>query len=132
VLLESEGGGGALDWLAIGVGVNLVAAPPAEPDSIHPPTSLLAETGARLEPVEALGRIAARLAHWSASLSIHGFAPLREAWLARATRLGQRIEARMTRESVSGVFEDVDAEGALVLRTPNGIRRIHAADIYFR
>lgn len=132
VLLESEGRGERLDRLLIGIGVNLVSAPPAVDGAAHPPTSLLAETGVALEPEAALSAIAARLAHWSATLSARGFAPLREAWLARAAKLGERIEARTGRETLAGVFEDVDAEGALVLRTPQALRRIHAADIYFR
>lgn len=132
VLLESAGRGGKLDWLAIGVGVNLVSAPVADGAGPHPPTSVLRETGAQVEAEDALTMIAARLARWAAVLTMEGFAPLRDAWLSRAARLGQRIEARTPRESVAGVFEDVDTEGALVLRTATGPRRIHAADIYFR
>ncbi|QIE54250.1 biotin--[acetyl-CoA-carboxylase] ligase [Pikeienuella piscinae] len=132
VLLESAGRAGKLDWLAIGVGVNLVSAPAADGASSHPPTSLLEEAGVRVSAEDALTSIAARLAYWASLLAAEGFAPIREAWLARAARLGERIEARTPRENVTGVFEDVDVEGALVLGTANGRRRIHAADIYFR
>ncbi len=131
VLLEGSGRGGAMDWLAVGCGVNLVSHPPAAPEAAHPPTDLLAETGRRLEPEAALAILAAGFERWRRRLAAEGFAPLRDAWLARAARLGQPIEARLPRERVNGLFEDVDAEGALVLRTAAGLRRIHAADIYF-
>lgn len=131
VLLEGGGGGAALDWLAIGVGVNLANHPEADPASAHRPTDLLAETGARVSPDDALTALAAGLAHWGEVMAREGFAPVRAAWLARAARLGERIEARTPRGAVSGVFEDVDAEGALVLNTSTGPRRIHAADVYF-
>jgi len=32
---------------------------------------------------------------------------------------------------LTGIFEDVDAEGALVLRGPTGAQRIAAADLIF-
>ena len=77
---------------------------------------------------DALDVLADRLDHW---LGVGDFAAVRAAWLARASHLGQRIEARLPNQTLSGIFEDVDAEGALVLRTPNGTRRIAAADIHF-
>lgn len=131
VLLEGSGQGAALDWLAIGVGVNLAHHPEADAAAIHPPTSLQAETGKETPTDEALALLADGIARWGAVLQTQGFAPVRTAWLSRAIKLGERIEARMAKETVKGVFEDVDEDGALVLRTPTGQRRLHAADIYF-
>lgn len=131
VLLEASGQGGRLDWLAIGIGVNLAAHPEADAGALHPPTSLRAATGVVVTPSDALLSIAASVARWSDTLKGRGFTAIREAWLSRAVRLGERIEARTPSETVAGLFEDVDATGALVLRTANGARRIHAADIYF-
>ncbi|TVQ56105.1 MAG: biotin--[acetyl-CoA-carboxylase] ligase [Rhodobacteraceae bacterium] len=130
VLLESAGGGGRLDWLAVGVGVNLAHHPAAE-EGAWPPTSVRAEAGLAPTPEAALERIAARFAHWSDVLAARGFAPLRDAWLARAARLGEKIEARLPRETVTGVFADLDSTGALVLSTAAGPRRIQAADVFF-
>lgn len=132
VLLEASGRGPRLDWLAIGIGVNLVAHPEADAAAIHPPTCLSAATGVMVAPGDALRHIAAAVHRWGGRLEAEGFAPIREAWLARAVRLGERIEARLPGTVVAGVFEDVDEAGALVLRTPSGPQRVHAADIYFR
>ena len=131
VLLEGSGTGDRLEWLAIGIGVNLVDHPPADPNAAHPPTSLLAETGKAISTEDALTVIAASLAKWEAVLRLDGFAPLRDAWLSRAVKLGETITARLPGEEVTGVFEDVDQTGALVLRTKGARRQIHAADIYF-
>lgn len=131
VLLEGGGTGGALDWLAIGIGVNLTTHPERDALAIHPPTSVLAETGRTVLADDAMIAIAAAFDHWSTILFRDGFAPLRDAWLGRAINLGKRIQARMPDETVDGVFEDVDDAGALILRTPRGKRRLHAADIYF-
>ena len=133
VLLESAGQGGWLDWLAVGVGVNLAHAP--APDEIEPgrhaPTSLAAEGVAPPAPEQALERLATRFEHWRALHAREGFAPLRAAWLARAAGLGQRIEARLPGRTLTGTYEDVDAEGSLVLRHASGRARIAAAELVF-
>jgi BirA family biotin operon repressor/biotin-[acetyl-CoA-carboxylase] ligase len=132
ILLESFGpgarpGGGHAANLAIGIGVNLAHHPdPAE--ARWPPTSLAAETGHALGFEEAFTLLANRLDHW---LRVPDFADVRAAWLARATGLGRRMEVRLPDRTLSGTFEDVDAEGTLVLRTPQGPRRISAGDIHF-
>jgi BirA family biotin operon repressor/biotin-[acetyl-CoA-carboxylase] ligase len=130
VLLESAGSGSRMDWLAVGIGVNLAHHPEPEPGG-WPPSSVAAETGRAPDPEAALEILAQRFAHWSATLEREGFQPLRAAWLARAARLGQKITARLPRETVEGVFVDLDADGALALSTQTGVRRIQAADVFF-
>jgi len=128
VLLENLGpGGGHKANLAIGIGINLADHPEAA-CSLWRPTSLAAETGTAPDFEAALDVLAQRLDHW---LAIRDFATIRDAWMARVTHLGQRIEARLQGHTLTGIFEDVDADGALVLRTPDGTRRISAADIHF-
>lgn len=133
ILLESAGQGGGVSHLAVGIGVNLVAAPPAtavEPGATAP-VSVLGETGVRLAPEALLDLLGPAFALWEAQLATYGFAPIRTAWLARAVRLGQPITARMAAETVEGTFETIDEDGALVLRTASGRRAIPAADIFF-
>lgn len=131
VLLENFGpGGGHRANLAIGVGLNL-AHHPDPADTRWPPTSVAAETGQAPDPGAALTHLAAALARWVARDAAEGFGAVRAAWLARAAHLGQPIEARLPHEHVSGRFEDVDEAGALLIRTPGGLRRIAAADVYF-
>lgn len=133
ILLESAGRGGGVSHLAIGIGVNLVAAPP--PEAVEPgaarPVSVMGETGVRLPPETLLDLLAPAFARWEAQLATWGFAPIRTAWLARAARLGQQITARTMTETVEGRFETIDESGALVLRTAAGARAIPAADVYF-
>lgn len=133
ILLEGSGHGAGMRHLAIGFGVNLVAAPPA--DTLEPgalaPVTLLEATGLRLAPEAMLDALAPAFDGWERRLRAYGFAPLRREWLAHAARLGQTITARTAQETVTGVFETVDESGALVLRTPDGLRAIPAADVFF-
>ena len=131
ILLEYPAGSGGP--LAIGVGVNLIAAPGAEavePGAV-PPVSVLAETGVRLSPEAMLDALAEAYARHEAALVTYGFGPIREAWLARAARIGEVITARTGREERRGTFETVDDDGNLVLKTAEGRVRIAAADVFF-
>jgi BirA family biotin operon repressor/biotin-[acetyl-CoA-carboxylase] ligase len=131
ILLESASQGDALPaWLAIGVGMNLAAHPE---DTEFPATSLSALGGmAPPKPDEALLHLAANFAKWYEVWRGYGFAPIRDAWLARAAGLGGRIRARLAHEETSGVFEGIDENGALLLRTGGGsVRAIPAAEVFF-
>ena len=133
ILLESVGAGSGVAHLAIGIGVNLVAAPGAdqvEAGAVRP-VSLLSETGARVTPEEFLDLLAVAYARAEAQFVSYGFTAIRSAWLARAARLGERIVARTGTETIEGTFETVDETGALVLKTAAGRRAIPAAEVFF-
>jgi BirA family biotin operon repressor/biotin-[acetyl-CoA-carboxylase] ligase len=127
ILLESAGTAGRLDRLVVGIGVNLASAPVQVEEGALPPVAL----GLALPPESFLDRLAPAFALREAEFRREGFAPIRAAWLARAARLGQPIVARTGRESRSGVFQDVDPTGALVLGTPLGAQLVAAADVFF-
>lgn len=128
VLLES-GLGGAGRWLSIGVGINLAHAPG---EARWPATSIAEVTGrAAPDPARALDALAAAMDARIRQFALAGFAPIRAEWLARAARLGEVVEARLPGGTLRGVFETLDAQGAMVLRTGASSRRVHAADIHF-
>lgn len=133
ILLESAGTGGAVQSVAVGIGVNLAAAPDVsavEPQAVTP-VSVLGETGHPVPPEEFLDLLAAAFARWQAQLDTYGFTPIRNAWLARAARLGEPIIARTGGHEHHGIFEGIDDSGALVLKTAAGRQVIPAADVYF-
>lgn len=133
ILLESAGQGTELRFLSVGIGVNLSTAPTAsevESGAVRP-VSLQSETGTVVDPETFLDVLAPAYAHREHQLATYGFAPIREAWLARAARLGAPIVARSMAEEVAGTFETVDEAGNIVLVTAQGRRSIAAADIFF-
>jgi BirA family biotin operon repressor/biotin-[acetyl-CoA-carboxylase] ligase len=133
ILLESAGAGKGLSHFAIGIGVNLVAAPSAaevEPEAARP-VSLLSETGVAIAPEAFLDLLAPAYARHEAQFVTYGFAPIRAAWIERAAKLGETIVARTARDTHEGRFETVDGAGNLVLVTAKGRIAIAAADVYF-
>ena len=130
ILLETCGAGAAL---AVGIGVNLAAAPEVsdlEPGAMAP-VSLAGALGLTVTPEELLDRLAPAFAHWEARLVAEGFAPVREAWLARAGGIGAEVVARLPHAEHRGRFETIDADGALVLATAAGRLVLPAADLHF-
>ena len=118
--------------LIVGIGVNLVAAPGVESlEAGATPPIALAPHGHDITPETLLDALAPAYAAREAAFMADGFAPIRSAWLARAVRLGQRISARTMTETRSGLFEDVDATGHLILAEGPVRHRIAAADIFF-
>ena len=130
ILLESSAAGSeTMEWLIVGIGVN-VAHAPESPNAVYPATSLVAEGAVDVAAQSLLDRIAERLAAWLTVLTDAGFEPLRQAWLRRAYGLNAPLTARLATESIQGVFLDLDGDGALVLRTASGVRRIAAGDVF--
>lgn len=133
ILLESGGAGGKLSHLVIGIGVNLIAAPPvaAVETGAVAPVSLLGETGIRITPEAFLNALAPAYAHWEAVFTSAGFAPLRAEWLRHAAKLGETIRARTGTETREGIFQTIDASGALILAMAQGAVAISAAEVFF-
>ncbi|NVO23871.1 biotin--[acetyl-CoA-carboxylase] ligase [Donghicola mangrovi] len=133
ILLESVGVFHGVSYLAVGIGVNLIGAPdPAvlEERAVRP-VSLLSETGAHVTPEEFLDVLAGAYAAFETQFTTYGFEPIRQAWLARAAKLGEVITARTGNTERVGTFETLDEHGNLVLRTARGREAIPAADVFF-
>lgn len=123
ILLETAGQG-----LAIGIGVNLAG----HPDGTEFPAISLPVLGVKAPPPQqALTVLAGHFGHWYEVWTAQGFAPLRDAWLARAAHLGHPIRARLTDTEHRGVFEGIDGEGALLLNQGQTTRTIAAGEVFF-
>ena len=129
ILVESGQHAAGL-WVAVGVGVNLATPPEV---SERPATAFADHmTGPPPKPLEALAVLSESLERWRRLWRTSGFSPIAEAWTRRAHGLGEACEARLGHETVSGIAEGLDPDGALRLRLPDGmLRRITAGDVFF-
>ena len=113
----------------IGCGVNCRHFPD---NPIYPATSF-AEEGIDIPPEDLFSALSIELAsaleQWCGGTR---FSPIREAWLKRATGLGGVVVARFPDHEITGEFQDMDAQGRLVIKDADGqIHAIAAADIFF-
>jgi BirA family biotin operon repressor/biotin-[acetyl-CoA-carboxylase] ligase len=126
ILPESAiGAGGEVEHVVLGIGVNVAFAPQL-PDMRYPGAALGGSVEEALEKLTA--SLATRLAQWR----LKGFEMIRAAWLAKAGPLGLEVDVRLGQELVRGRFAGVDREGALLLDTPAGPRKIVAGELLGR
>lgn len=130
ILVESGARDAGGLWLAVGIGVNLAAAP----DNVDRPATAFADYMAKGAPAPeaALDILAGAFEGWRQVWVNEGFAPISAAWTARAHGLGERCVARLPARTLHGVAEGLDPDGALRLRLDDGsVERITAGDVFF-
>jgi len=114
-------------WLVLGLGLNVGSHPQ---DTDFPATSLRFE-GWGSTDTDVLEAYCRRFLLWSSRWLDEGFAPVRKNWLWHCRGQGEEISVRLENETITGVFRDLDEEGALVLDQDGKERLITAGDVYF-
>ena len=129
LLLESSGvNTEAVEWVIVGCGVNVAV----HPDIPNYPTTSLNEVAEQNVDVEALLNVFLRCFEvrydaWREN----GAVAIRDCWLERAVGLGQEITVRLPTKEIRGVFEGLDASGALILARTDGVRELITAGEIF-
>ncbi len=126
ILTEVSGQAQVLDWAVVGLGVNVNAAPALE-RADHPAVCLAEAAGGEIDRLALLNRF---LVHFEAFLEA-GLPPeeIRRRWKERSLTLGRRVTVTDRGRRITGLAEDVDVDGALLLRTDEGVRRIVCGDV---
>ncbi len=113
------------DATIVGTGLNVLHAPP---NVAYTTTTLVSSGGiASVETARdiLLERLAAHLAVWQTE----GFPPIRDAWMARGHPLGTPLRAGVGDHAIEGIFAGLADDGALLLDTDEGRKRIVAGDV---
>jgi len=119
---------GALDWIVLGIGINLTHHPL---DARWPSTDYQTAFQRAADPDFAVEVLTERLDSWMAAWLADGFGSIRKAWLDRAWSFGTDIQVMLQERTAVGQFVDLDSEGALILETVDGAREtIHYGDVF--
>jgi BirA family transcriptional regulator, biotin operon repressor / biotin---[acetyl-CoA-carboxylase] ligase len=121
ILLESRMAAPAT--MVIGIGVNL-AQRRFEPALTGRATSVALASGRPIDRETMLAALLERLDVWRARLESEGFDAVRARWLALSDTIGRQISV----EGQTGVARDLDDDGALILDTGDGRRRVVAGE----
>ncbi|MDD3669384.1 MAG: biotin--[acetyl-CoA-carboxylase] ligase [Alphaproteobacteria bacterium] len=106
----------------VGVGVNVVSAPDL---AIYATGHLQGRIFCDI----LLDRFLKELREAMGAFQEKGFEPIRRKWLAGAFHLGQDIIVKMPQGTAAGVFAGIDADGALMLKQADTIKRITVGDV---
>ena len=115
-------GDGGLDWLVIGFGANLGAAPDL-------PDRVVAGLGSGAAPAAVAATLLDRVDHWQRVVLLDGFSPVRAAWLARAHPPGTHLRLRAGAAEVGGEFAGLADDGALLLRTGGRVHSFSTGEV---
>jgi len=130
ILTEMAADPDRVQWIVLGVGVNLNARPEDFPEEIRSQaTSLSVE---RRQPVpRALFAAAALglLEEWLDRFDREGFGGVRDEWRVLSETLGREVRVELDGREIVGRAEDIDDSGALLVRTARTRERVVSGDV---
>jgi len=127
ILSEASTGGGGLEWVVVGIGVNVASALPLE---LRATATSLAELLPAGPPAAAVlaAAVMSHLRVWYDALARP--AMVVQAWRRRALPWwGEAVEVRTGVGALRGQLLEVDDEGALVLSTAGERRRVLSGEV---
>ena len=118
ILVETEVAGKEVSHAIVGIGVNVNFDPQRYPEIAAIATSLFRETGRRVDRTTVLRAV---LEHFDELYrAVKGGGSLTKDWAASLDTLGRNVQLRWHDQVVEGRAEEVDEQGNLVLRRPDG------------
>lgn len=121
-----------INFVILGIGVNLnMTADQFPQDLRHPATSLLLESGTRVDRSRFTGTMLNELDRLYTEFLAHGFGPVREEWQQRCNANGRQVLVSDSgTECTGGRFVGIDSDGAMLLRSDEGtMHRITCGDV---
>ena len=117
---------GDLRYAVIGVGINIL---PRDREGMRTPPAALCEVLPGVDAPSALALVLAPLVQAIRQFEAQGFAPLRTAFHGRDLLYGHEVQCS---DGTTGMARGVDASGALLLHTPQGLKKVTSSEVSVR
>jgi BirA family biotin operon repressor/biotin-[acetyl-CoA-carboxylase] ligase len=128
LLTETGITGDRLEFVVVGIGINVNVSLETLPTLAADATSILAEVGRPIDVVALLAMLLSEVEQRYCRLQA-GDTPYHE-WGSRLATIGQQVEASTATGLITGTAEYVDESGTLFLRTAGGVlHRLQAGDV---
>lgn len=127
ILLESASQGSKIDRVVVGIGVN-VNQSMFQGQFNYPPTSIRIELGREVEREKLLAEILNNFEFFLSKITNEPEYITRE-WKEKCRMLGEKVYIKEGEIVKNGIFEDIDKEGFLLLKTKEGIEKITIGDV---
>lgn len=130
LLNEMSGESERLNYVVLGIGVNVNMESGQFPDELrNPATSLTIEKGTSVSRFDLTCSLLQRIDSLYSLYLTQGFDPVRQRWEACCDLVGQVVEVDQQGRVERGCVNGVDADGALLLETSAGELRVMAGDV---
>jgi len=131
ILMESELTGQAVNYVLLGIGINVNADMSAYPEIAAIATSAAAEAGREVSREALAAAVLNELERLY--LASRAGQRVQDEWRARLDTLGHQVRVTCGQAVEEGLAEDVDSDGSLILRRADGSRvAIAAGDVTLR
>jgi BirA family biotin operon repressor/biotin-[acetyl-CoA-carboxylase] ligase len=117
---------GSVRYAVIGIGINLM---PRDSEGLRTPPAALNEILPGVDAPAALERVVLPLVAAVQRFSREGFGPLRQSFHARDLLYGREL---VCSDGTTGLARGVDAGGALLVHTGQGLKKISSAEVSVR
>ncbi|MCL6635952.1 MAG: biotin--[acetyl-CoA-carboxylase] ligase [Peptococcaceae bacterium] len=134
ILTEMDAELERVNFLVVGMGLNVNIPPENFPEELRETATSLHLAGNR--PVSRLALLSQFLREFETCYRVwlkSGFGPVLQEWKKRCVTLNSAVRVSTARDAWEGWAEDVDVDGALILRLPDGSRqRFMAGEVSLR
>ncbi len=128
ILIESSASGNSIDYLIVGIGMNLAHYPD---DAIFKATSFTEVASKQVDVRVALAILAEKLKGRLDAWRLGDFEPIRAEWLSCAWGFGNKRLIRTATETFTGTLVDLNSQGAVNVILDDGTEKtIYVADIF--
>lgn len=128
ILLEMKTDNDKIEFIAIGIGINVNMETESLPKDIQAvSTSLFKEYGRTIDRVKLFGKILAEIEDWYKTILTGGRASLLDKWRLLSSTTGKNVSVQIHDKVISGIAEDINDRGALIIKLPSGKREVVSA-----
>ena len=132
ILVELTPGRGRTPAAVVGIGINLSLPPDVQVEYATGVTDLAECLGRAPGASQLLGLVLVQLHRLFEVYAAAGFSALRGAWQQRNAFADLPVSIIGEAEALSGTCAGVDEDGALLLHTPEGLRRVLSGEVSLR
>lgn len=128
--MKSDPDGIVFAVIGIGINVNSKTTKDFPPDIQGIATSIREELGKIQSRTFIIAEILKEMEHWYKVLLAEGRKPLFDEWKRLSSTLGRKVKVTLGDNVFTGVAEDIDKGGMLILRLPSGmLKKISSGDL---
>jgi len=133
ILTEVRADPDRINLAVIGIGINVNVLPADFPEQLRSDaTSVRSAAGHAVARNDIIIQLLREFEYWYGILTTEGKKPLLHAWRKASSTLGRKVRIAIGNKTISGIADDIDDNGMLVIRMQSGeCRNISAGDITF-